>query len=139
MTASLLFGDVLKCIEGVELLSDLYDTSVTAIDSYFTLIKSPEYSEMYQTRIICPIQPYEGDFSSEKSVAGWTNADIVFANSTCFNSLLMNQIAHNAVKMRPGSRLITFTSQLPSEAFKVTDKVNLGMSWGVATCYIHLR
>lgn len=139
VTASLLFGDKLKCIKGIELLSDLYDTSVTAINSYITIIQSPEYCEMFQTRCACPLQPYEGDFFSENSVAEWTAADIVFANSTCFNSELMDQIAQHAIKMRHGSRLITFTRPLPSDSFRITEKLNLGMSWGAATCYIHLR
>ena len=139
VAASLLFGDKLDSIKGIELLSDLYDTSVTAINSYITIIQSPEYSEMFQTRISGIPQPFVGDFFSEISVAEWTAADIVFANSTCFDSELMDQIAHHAIKMRQGSRLITFTRPLPSDSFRITEKLNLGMSWGAATCYIHLR
>mmetsp|Transcript_40577 Transcript_40577/g.41421 ORF Transcript_40577/g.41421 Transcript_40577/m.41421 type:complete len:126 (-) Transcript_40577:43-420(-) len=41
--------------------------------------------------------------------------------------------------MRQGSRVITFTSPLPSSAFKILHKQKLAMSWGAATVYIHER
>ena len=139
VAASLLFGDKLKLIKGIELLPDLNDISVIAIDKYVALINSPEYSAMFESRRECALCPLEGDFLTDTAVAEWTNADIVFANSTCFNSELMVQIANFAVQMRSGSRLITFTYPLPSESFQMTEKINLGMSWGLATCYIHIR
>ena len=135
----MLYGDKLQSIKGVELLTDLYETSGTAISSYESLIRSSEYSEVFSSRRNCLVTPFEGDFLTESSVAEWTNADIVFANSTCFNFELMTQIAALAVRMRRGSRFICFTTQLPSNEFQLLEKINLGMSWGTATCYIHIR
>jgi hypothetical protein len=135
----LLFGDKLKYIKGVELLTDLYEASVTAINSYEKLINSDEYGEMFSIRCKCPLVVSDGDFLLDPFASEWIYADIVFANSTCFNSDLMQQIADKAFQMRAGSRFITFTSPLPSEAFEIKEKINLGMSWGTATCYIHIR
>ena len=135
----MLFGDKLKSIKGVELLKDLFDMSVVATKNYDSLIRTPEYSNLFDSRHDCRISVYEGDFLTEASVEDWTNSDIVFANSTCFDLTLMKRIAVEALRMRSGARFITFTSQLPSESFEVFEKINLGMSWGVATCFLHRR
>lgn len=42
----------------------------------------------------------------------WEDGDVVFANSTCFDSTLMEQISVLAGKLRPGSIIITFTKSL---------------------------
>jgi hypothetical protein len=135
----LLFGDKLKSIKGFELLKDLFDMSVVAAKNYDSLIRTPEYSNLFESRHDCQISVYEGDFLTEAYVEDWTSADIVFANSTCFDSTLMKRLAIEALRMRRGARFITFTSQLPSESFEVFEKINLGMSWGVATCFLHRR
>ena len=49
----------------------------------------------------------------------WTDADVVFANSTCFPTTLMRQIEMMCRNMTSGSRVITFTTGLNSEYFKV--------------------
>ena len=139
VAASLLFGDKLKSIRGIELLEDLCQISTTAIQSYIDLINSLEYSDLYESRRGCSLIATEGDFLNPTAIAEWTKSDIVFANSTCFDAELMQLIATHATCMSHGSRFITFTSQLPSDAFTVREKINLGMSWGVATCYIHIR
>jgi SAM-dependent methyltransferase len=147
VAASLLFGDKLSHIEGVELLEDLYDLSKTTIQSYTSHIARPSSSEPsssaaenpFYSRMQCPLVAHQGDFLEEPWVAAWTSADIVFANSTCFDDDLMRRIAVLADRMKPGARMITFTRHLPSDAFEIIDRVNLGMSWGAATCYVHVR
>ena len=140
VAASLLFGDRLAAAEGVELLEDLQALADTALASYrAALVGTPATRDLFASRAGCELRAAQGDFLTEPWAAQWTKADIVFANSTCFDHDLMQRIAAIAERMRPGARLITFTRNLPSAAFEVTEKVNLGMSWGVATCYIHRR
>ncbi len=83
----------------------------------------------------------------------WADGDIIFANSTCFDESLMKAIAEKAVRLRPGSIIITFTKPLPevcqtdetlstgagASPFKIIDKTSLKMSWGPATVYTHIR
>lgn len=57
--------------------------------------------------------------SDGKVVDDWTDADVVFANSTCFPSPLMRQIETMCRGLKAGSRVITFTTGLGSEYFKV--------------------
>ena len=117
----------------------MFTISIKAVNSYSEIIKSSEYENIFASRRECSLIVSQGDFLFEAAVADWINADIVFANSTCFNAELMQLIAEKAVLMRSGSRFITFTSRLPSDAFSLLEKINLCMSWGTATCFIHVR
>ena len=101
--------------------------SVTAAEAYHNLIRTPEYCNLFESRHDCQISVYEGDFLTDSSTEDWTDADIVFANSTCFDLSLMKRLAVEALRMRRGSRFITFTNQLPSESFEVFEKINLGI------------
>jgi hypothetical protein len=65
--------------------------------------------------------------------------DIVFANSTCFDEDLMKAMALVAENMKPGSRMITLTKQLPSSEFTLLDRRQYVMSWGEATCFMSIR
>ena len=49
----------------------------------------------------------------------WSGADLVFANSTCFPDELIADIEVKCRDLRAGSRVITFTTSLRSEHFKV--------------------
>ncbi|KAF0683080.1 Aste57867_24860 [Aphanomyces stellatus] len=70
----------------------------------------------------------------------WSTADVCFANSTCFDSTLIAEMADKAAAMRAGSYFITFTKPLPPDApFDIIDKERRNMSWGPATVYIHQR
>ena len=137
VVASLLFGDKFSCIEGVELLEDLHDLSVNTVSAYQTFLAE---DNLFVDRRGCPLVVSQGDFLCEPWTEHWTSSDIVFANSTCFDDDLMQRIAIIAERMKSGARMITFTQSLPSTSpFLIVEKVNLGMSWGVATCFIHVR
>lgn len=45
------------------------------------------------------------------TVINWADADVVFANSTCFDDELMEKLAKLAEKTRPGTILLTTTSR----------------------------
>lgn len=65
--------------------------------------------------------PMGGGVSSHvEFLSDWTDADVVFANSTCFPSPLMRQIETMCRELKTGSRVITFTTALSSEYFKVS-------------------
>jgi hypothetical protein len=58
-----------------------------------------------------------GSFLSEAHT--WSDADLVFANSTCFPDELIGKIEVQARRLKVGARVVTFTSSLRSEYFKV--------------------
>lgn len=55
----------------------------------------------------------------EPHCSSWADSDLVFANSTCFPDELIVEIAAQCASLRVGSRVITFTTSLRSEYFKV--------------------
>ncbi len=49
----------------------------------------------------------------------WSDADVIFANSTCYDAELMASLALVADRLKVGSFSITFTRQLPSAKWTV--------------------
>lgn len=49
----------------------------------------------------------------------WSDADVVFCNSTCFSHKLMRHIGRQARFLKPGAHVVTFTVPLPSPCFAV--------------------
>ena len=52
---------------------------------------------------------------------------------------LMEAIGVKAAAMRPGTKIVTLTKQLPSESFTLVDRKQYVMSWGEATAFTHVR
>jgi hypothetical protein len=63
----------------------------------------------------------------------------VFVNSTCFENDLFEAVARRAEAMKAGSKFVTLTKQLPSSLFAVLDRRQYAMSWGEATCFVHVK
>jgi hypothetical protein len=74
----------------------------------------------------------------------WSEADLVLANSTCFEFSLMLEIAERASRMKKGSWMITLTKKLPSadpiherdpekRVWECVLSIKMVMSWGYAT------
>ena len=176
IAASLLFGSRLKHIHGIELVPGLYESSITSISKYYDIM-TMQFPEIFTCLESCKITAEEGDMlqygkdnnneilndkndiindtDDIKQKYNWTKANIILANSTCFPSKLMVNLARCAEQMKKGlliitiiiiiitiiigSIVITFTSSLPSEEFTIFDERQFSMSWGTATVYIHKR
>lgn len=75
----------------------------------------------------------------------WSDGDVVFMNSTCFDEDLMVAVSKQAEKLAPGAIVITFTKSLSNAApslgpnsvnpkpFEILDRKRYKMSWGPAT------
>lgn len=69
----------------------------------------------------------------------WSDGDVVFANSTCFDESLMRELALTADRMKVGSFFISFTKRLPSAKWLIVESTLAHMSWGGATIYIQRK
>jgi hypothetical protein len=93
----------------------------------------------------------------------WSEADLVLANSTCFDQTLLNQIAEKCSKLKKGSWMFTLTKKFPSaeddylevgeegDATSLSDRsaipnewesvmsIKREMSWGMATVHIQRK
>jgi hypothetical protein len=63
----------------------------------------------------------------------------MFANSTCFDDSLMEFLSRKASEMKPGAKFVTLTRSLNNPAFDIIEKRQYAMSWGTATCFVHIR
>ena len=78
---------------------------------------------------------YEGSFLEYD----WTDGDVIFANSTCFDDNLMMSMSKMAEGCKPGAIFVTFTKGLNSKAFELLERKRYKMSWGPATVFIHRK
>lgn len=84
---------------------------------------------------VCPV--VQGSFLAPEF--DWTDGDVVFANSTCFAEDTLAAIADRAVSLRPGARIVTFTTALKTPWLRVLLKKRYRMSWGPATVFVHQK
>ena len=75
----------------------------------------------------------------DATALAWPDADVVFANSTCFSPELMNLLAAKASLLKDGAVFITTTKQLPSEKFVLLEERIIHQSFGQGTIYIHMK
>ena len=87
--------------------------------------------QRYNTRI----EFTHGD-TTDLEVKNWSDGDIIFANSTCFDDALMGSIAEKAARLKKGAIVITLTKKIPGPHFKVLEHQLYQMSWGGATVFI---
>ena len=133
--AARLTQDFSKCI-GIEILENLHNAAVKVVDKFnssfrYMLHQGRNDVDIHHASIL--------DYN-------WSNGDVVFANSTCFDSNLMDDISKQALKLKIGAIIITFTKELTIDplnqgypAFEILDKTRYNMSWGPATVFIHRR
>jgi len=138
-----LLHDFGKC-GGVEVLEGLHAQALKVkqrygqlkLNEYLTVGGASELS-LVQGSILDDEGPSAGPSAGACS---WHDADVVFANSTCFDDALMAQMALKARKLKPGAFFVTFTKGLASpQHFEVLERKRYKMSWGPATVYIQRR
>jgi hypothetical protein len=64
----------------------------------------------------------------------WSDASIVFANSTCFGTDMMRRIG--GVPLNVGTIGISFTEIYLGDGWIILESIRKTMSWGQATVYI---
>ncbi len=129
-----------KKLIGIEFLENLNKLSLVAKQNYNKAIneifeKNKQILTFDQPNVIEFIQ---GDFFKQN----WENANIMFANSTCFSPEMMKKIAEKANKeCKSGTIIITFTKNLNklNSNWETKKGFRRLMTWGIATIYIHKR
>ena len=127
--ATALICDFSMC-KGIEILEGLYENSQLIYKKYYEefpkiVEKNPEiFSSMNDIEFL------KGSFFN----FDWSDAALIFANSTCFGSEMMEQIGSLPLKI--GTLGISFTEVFIGEGWIVLESIRKKMSWGQATVYI---
>jgi hypothetical protein len=94
-----------------------------------------------------PFEVYQGDLLE---FDWWSTADLVIANSTCFEFPFMVKIGEKASLMKTGSWMITLTKKLPNadpihnrnpneRDWECLLSLKMIMSWGYATVNVQRK
>jgi len=129
-----------KC-QGIEILSGLYGAAMGVRQRYLAEF-APRKEGMAGKAVdvksaVWPAElagPEIHFHNSDFRLIDWSDADLVFANSTCFDEQLMTDLARQAERMRAGAIIMTLTKGLQSTHFQVLESKQYPMSWGMATC-----
>eukprot|EP00470_Lotharella_oceanica_P000575 CAMPEP_0170170082 /NCGR_PEP_ID=MMETSP0040_2-20121228/3045_1 /TAXON_ID=641309 /ORGANISM="Lotharella oceanica, Strain CCMP622" /LENGTH=321 /DNA_ID=CAMNT_0010409241 /DNA_START=29 /DNA_END=994 /DNA_ORIENTATION=- len=115
---------------GVELLSDLHSAAVDVQKVYEHVVAPRLGLDVEQE-----VKFVQGNFLK----ADWSDANVIFINSTCFSKPLMEKIVKQAVNLSPGTCVVTLTHPMVSPYFDLLESKKYDMSWGEATAHIHVR
>jgi len=125
--AAMLMHDFEEAV-GIEILTSLHKLASEEISQIWEEVSE---ANSRQPRFI------HGDFFE---VCDWTDADVVFACSTCFSDSTMIRLSQIAERMKQGSFFITLTKKLPgTDAWEVIDHDRCLMSWGETSVFIQRR
>jgi hypothetical protein len=117
---------------GIEILTGLHAASLEILERW----KTPEVqAKLPEGQRGIAFDLIRGDATA----IDWSDADVVFMNSTCFDEALMLKLVAVADKMAVGSFGVTFTKPLPSARWKVLENEVFAMSWGSATVFIQMK
>jgi len=130
-----------SCV-GIELLGSLHKMSQETKVDYdkFFENKINHNEELFSNHkgIMPKLNFIEGNFIQHN----WSNASMVFTNSTCFDKNVLNEIFHKANDLSKGSIFINTTTMMPKkfkENWHYVTPFNRLMSWGVAKIFIYRR
>ncbi len=97
---------------GVEILEGLHSTSLELLAVW----NSPDVQKILPPEAVSIQLNF---IHADATAFPWHDADVWFANSTCFDDSLMVKLATVANQMREGTFGITFTKRIPSPMWQV--------------------
>ena len=120
--AACLTQDFGICV-GVEILSGLFSRSQMILE---------RYNQHFRGRLHFGASHEVRFYHSSLSELDWSDGDVVFANSTCFDDALMQILSDKAELLRPGAVVVTFTKGLTCRQgkFELLERKRYKMSWG---------
>jgi len=116
---------------GIEILEGLHGASVELLDRWTSDDMQMQLPASKRTDSL-EVSFLRQDFTTRDL----SDATLLFANSTCFDDVLMAKLAAATDKCSKGTLAITFTRRIPSPAWAVLEHTSRIMSWGGATVYL---
>lgn len=132
LVAAALLGSFSECI-GIEILDGLHSVSQKLVEEYNEKFTSYILANSDLFTILPPLTSVKGDIFKYD----WTNASVIFVNSTCFSDEMVRNISD--VPVKPGTLAISLTNSLSATTWIQLEVVVKRMSWGDATIYIQRK
>ncbi|MEW6366534.1 MAG: hypothetical protein AB1714_18050 [Acidobacteriota bacterium] len=120
MLAALLFD--FPRLVGIEIVEALHQTALAALDRYNHEIRPglPAAKQQQTIEFRC------ADLRTED----FSDADVVFVHATCFRPKLMEALARQLERLRPGARVAITSKVITSSRFETTRIETYEMDWG---------
>ena len=136
---NIVFGALLchdfNAVVGIEILSDLHKVAQEILEYWDSDVKRP-----------LPLKKQESIVkfvNGDCSYIDWSYGDIVFANATCFDALLLEKLGTQACLLKAESFFIMLSHKLPAKIcdpyFDLLQTDSIDVDWGRATLYIYKR
>ena len=132
LVAASLLGSFSECI-GIEILKPLFDLSLKLVEVYNESFTSHILANPDLFTILPPIKSVLGDILKYD----WTNASLIFVNSTCFSDEMVREVSEAQVQV--GTLAISLTKPLSATSWTQLEVARKAMSWGEATIYIQRK
>jgi len=116
---------------GIEIIPELCKTSKNILEKYEKEIRPKILEKNNKQRIDFIL----GDFFQ----VNFFDADIVFANSTCFSQAMIEKLENRFLSLKKGSRIIMLTKKLTNQSFSLVDSLLYKQSWGEATVNFYVK
>jgi len=116
-----------RCV-GIELLESLHSLALQSEEEWNRQDPQPRTEIAF----------YHGDIF-DMNIYDWRKADVILANSTCFTTTMMADLARIAQDVTDNCVIITFTFSLERQFFELITSDRLEMSWGAADVFYHKR
>ena len=117
-----------KKLLGIEILEDVYTVAQGVLKQL------EEYNQNLETPLP-PVQFVNADLTTYD----FSNGNVVYIASTCFDYDFMNNLAKRCERLASGSRIITLTKELNSPELHHANKMTMIMSWGDTTVHTYER
>lgn len=122
--------DFKRCA-GIEYVDNLYNASAQVLERYEKEVKPTIANEIGDRTI----NFYHGSFLD----GDFSEVDLVFMNSTCFQEELMDALELNLNFMKPGAQVISLSKSLRSPKFQMYRQQMYEFTWGQATAFYHRK
>jgi len=116
---------------GIEIVSDLYQASKNILEKYEKEVRSKLLEKSSQQKVNFIL----GDFLK----VNFSEADFIFANSTCFSQAIMEKLENHFLSLKKGARIIVLTKKLTKKNFFLVDSLIFKQSWGEATVNFYVK
>ncbi|OMJ96226.1 hypothetical protein SteCoe_186 [Stentor coeruleus] len=130
--AAALLGNFQEC-KGIEILDSLHNLCEKLISEYEDKFTQFVISNHDMWTVIPKLKSIKGDIMK----VDWTDARMIFVNSTCFDEEMIMEISEIPVAV--GTFAISLTKALSANSWVQLETVRRKMSWGHATVYIQRK
>lgn len=130
-----------ECV-GIELLEGLHtmsnDTEIQYENYFENKLNLNDYLFPYHKGHLPNLDFINGNFFRHD----WSNASMVFSNSTCYDKKVMDELFQKANYLKKGSIFINTTTLMPKkykDNWHYVTPFSRLMSWGIGKIYIYKR